>query len=57
MTIELVVFSGLQAAGKTTFYRQRFVSKLVQPSSTEKFDRRFEVRLTLDGFVVTDVSE
>ena len=26
MTIELVVFSGLQASGKTTFYRERFAS-------------------------------
>jgi predicted kinase len=26
MTVELVVFSGLQASGKTTFYRERFAA-------------------------------
>ncbi|HEU0031973.1 MAG TPA: AAA family ATPase [Kofleriaceae bacterium] len=44
--IELVVFSGLQAAGKTSFYRERFaathvhVSKDLWPNARRKDDRQ-----------------
>ena len=46
MTIELVVFSGLQASGKTTFYRERFaathvhISKDAWPNARKKEERQ-----------------
>ena len=46
MTVELVVFSGLQASGKTTFYRERFatthvhVSKDAWPNARKKDARQ-----------------
>jgi predicted kinase len=46
MTVELVVLSGLQAAGKTTFYRERFaathvhVSKDAWPNARKKEQRQ-----------------
>ncbi len=46
MTVELVVFSGLQAAGKTTFYRERFaathvhVSKDAWPNARKREQRQ-----------------
>lgn len=46
MTVELIVFSGLQASGKTTFYRERFsathvrISKDAWPNARKKEDRQ-----------------
>ena len=46
MTLELVVFTGLQAAGKTSFYRERFaathvhISKDAWPNARKKEDRQ-----------------
>jgi predicted kinase len=46
MTVELIVFSGLQASGKTTFYRERFatthvhISKDAWPNATKKEQRQ-----------------
>jgi predicted kinase len=46
MTVELVVFSGLQASGKTTFYRERFaathihISKDAWPNARKKEERQ-----------------
>lgn len=46
MTTELVTFTGLQAAGKTTFYRERFaathahVSKDAWPNGRKKEERQ-----------------
>lgn len=46
MTVELIVFSGLQASGKTTFYRERFaathvhISKDAWPNARKKEERQ-----------------
>jgi predicted kinase len=46
MSLELVVFTGLQASGKTTFYRERFatthvhVSKDLWPNARKKEQRQ-----------------
>jgi predicted kinase len=46
MSLELVVFTGLQASGKTTFYRERFaathlhVSKDLWPNARKKEERQ-----------------
>jgi predicted kinase len=46
MTAELIVFSGLQASGKTTFYRERFaathvhISKDAWPNARKKEERQ-----------------
>lgn len=61
--IELVVFSGLQAAGKTTFYRDRFagthvhISKDQWPNARKREERQrrlIEEYLRADRSVVVD---
>jgi predicted kinase len=63
MTLELVVFSGLQASGKTSFYRQRFaathvhVSKDAWPNARKKEVRQrrlLEEHLRAGRSVVVD---
>ena len=50
MGAELIVFVGLQASGKSTFFRERFaathdlVSKVVPPSHEEGFVELYRVR-------------
>jgi predicted kinase len=49
MSLELVIFSGLQASGKTTFYRERFaathllVSKDLWPNARRREERQRRV--------------
>ena len=63
MTIELIVFTGLQAAGKTSFYRERFaathahVSKDLWPNARRREDRQrrlIEEHLRAGRSVVVD---
>ena len=63
MTVELIVFTGIQAAGKTSFYRERFaathahVSKDLWPNARRKEDRQrrlIEEHLRAGRSVVVD---
>lgn len=58
MSVELVILTGLQVAGKTTFYRLlpraffTVAKQLVPPAPEEGGGACFMVRLTEQGFVV-----